>query len=339
MEDKKLRETFQHSPGQQLTFTKEDRQEVFEQIRKLDYKYPTQKKAPFSVKKYVPVTVAVLMIGVCLFLFLPSLLTGNINEQTIQSSAVEQPNSPIVSGAVAEFETALITVKSKEMDNLIYLNLLVHYNEHQKKVNLISIPKDTYAPVSKNEDGSTLYDKLLFAYRFGGAENVKATVSKLLDLPIDHYAIIDLETISALIESINGVQYNLDEALHIHAMTQVGFELEKGVHRLSGEELIALLMATSELDKLDESNLVELLGVVLKKAESELSEVQLQQWLAQVEADFPVNELSVQEMNQYAIKNVSLINGMHYTMINEGFYIQYEQDFLNGIVEKLTSFD
>ncbi|MER2126577.1 LCP family protein [Solibacillus sp.] len=342
MEDKRLRETLHHSSTQQLTFTKEDRNEVFEQIRKLEYKYPAQKKSHNAFKKYVPVTVAVLMIGVCLFLFLPPILTGNITEETNHTNALDQPNVPVASDSVLdedEFKTALITVKSKEMEDRIYLNLLVSYNKNQKKVNLISIPKDAYAPVSENEDGSALYDKLLFAYRFGGAENVKASVSKLINIPIDHYAVIDLETISALIESINGIEYNLQEDMHIRAITQVGFELEKGTHRFNGEEVVALLMSTSELDKLDESNLIKLLDVVLKKAESELSAMQLHQLLAQVEANFPIEELSAQEMNRYTIKNVSVIDGMNYTMVDEHFSIQYEQDFLKGVAEELTTFD
>ena len=352
MEDKRLRETLHHSSStQQLTFTKEDRNEVFEQIRKLEYNYPAQKKSHNAFKKYVPVTVAVLMIGVCLFLFLPPILTGNITEETNHTNALDQPNVPVVSDSVLdedEFKTALITVKSKEMEDRIYLNLLVSYNKNQKKVNLISIPKDAYAPVSKNGDGSALYDKLLFAYRFGGAENVKATVSKLINIPIDHYAVIDLETISALIESINGIEYNLQEDMHIRAITQVGFELEKGTHRFNGEEVVALLMSTSELDKLDDllnrldklvADIIKLLDVVLKKAESELSAMQLHQLLAQVEANFPIEELSAQEMNRYTIKNVSVIDGMNYTMVDEHFSIQYEQDFLKGVAEELTTFD
>lgn len=342
MEDKRLRETLHHSSTQQLTFTKKDRDAVFEQIRKLEYKYSAQKKSHNAFKKFVPVTVAVLMIGVCLFLFLPSIFTGNSNEDVIQSNAIEQPTSPVVSDPVAkdaEIETALITVKSKEMEDRIYLNLLVSYNKNQKKVNLISIPKDTYAPVSKNDDGSALYDKLLFAYRFGGAENVKATVSKLVNMPIDHYAVIDLETISALIESINGIEYNLPEDMHIRAITQVGFELEKGTHRFNGEEVVALLMSTSELDKLDESHLVNLLDIILKKVESELSSMQLHQLLAQMEANFSIDEVSAQKMNHYAIKNVSIIDGMNYTRIDERFYIQYEKGFLKGVAEAFTTFD
>ena len=342
MEDKRFRETFHQSSEQQLTFTKEDRNEVFEQIRKIEYNYPTEKKLHISSKKYVPVTVSLLIVGLCLFLFLPSLLTENVNDETIHSHLIEHPNIDVVSAPAVEdvgFETTLITVKSKEAENLIYLNLLVSTSRDQKKVNLISIPKDTYAPVSKNEDGSMMYDKLLFAYRFGGAENVKATVSKLLDLPIDHYAVIELETISALIESINGIEYDLQEDILIRAITQVAFEFEKGTHRFTGEEVVALLMSTSELDKLDESHLLKLLDSVLKKVEHEMSPNQLKQWLAQVEANFPVEQLSAHEINSFAKHHVSLIDGMTYTMIDERFYIQYEKDYLNAVSEKLTSFN
>lgn len=67
--------------------------------------------------------------------------------------------------------------------------------------------------------------------------------------------------------------------------------------------------------------------------------MQLHQLLAQVEANFPIEELSAQEMNRYAIKNVTVIDGMNYTMVDEHFSIQYEQDFLKGVAEELTTFD
>lgn len=83
---------------------------------------------------------------------------------------------------------------------------------------------------------------MLFAYNFGGAENVRATVPKLLDIPIDYYAVIDLETISKLIDSVNGVDYDLQENNRVRAITRVAFDFEKGLDRLNGEEVVALMM-------------------------------------------------------------------------------------------------
>ena len=89
---------------------------------------------------------------------------------------------------------------------------------------VVSIPRDTYAPISDKDDGTTSYDKLLFAYvnGSGGAENVRTTVSNLFDLPIDYYAVIDLETISTMIDSVNGIEYDLQEDIRVRAISHSG---------------------------------------------------------------------------------------------------------------------
>ena len=81
-----------------------------------------------------------------------------------------------------------------------------------------------------NNTGSTSYDKLTMAYvnGSGGAENVRNTVSKLFDLSIDYYAVVDLETFSTLIESVNGIDYDLPEAIRVRAISTVAFEFKKG---------------------------------------------------------------------------------------------------------------
>ena len=76
----------------------------------------------------------------------------------------------------------------------------------------------------------------------GGAEDVRTTVSNLFDLPIDYYAVIDLETLSTMIDSVNGIEYDLQEDIRVRAISTVAFEFKKGTHRLDGEEVVALLM-------------------------------------------------------------------------------------------------
>ena len=74
MDDKRLRERFSNMSNKELQFTKEDRHKVFEQIRKIEEEPHTQKKSLVSSKKLVPITVSLLVVGLCLFLFLPSIL-------------------------------------------------------------------------------------------------------------------------------------------------------------------------------------------------------------------------------------------------------------------------
>lgn len=347
MDDKRLKEHFSNTSNQELQFTKEDRHKVFEQIRKIDEEPHTQKKFHVSSKKFIPLTVSLLVVGLCLFLFLPSILPGNFNKESTTSDFNKESNSSAASNPIveeAEVSTTLITVKSKEMDNKIYLNLLLTYNKDKKLMKVVSPSQLTYAPVAENDDGTTLYDKLLFAYNFGGAENVRTTVSKLFDLPIDNYAVIDLETFSTLIDAVNGIDYDLQEDIRVRAITQVAFDFEKGTHRLNGEEVVALMMSTSQLDELGEEHLVNLMNAVMNKVENVIPPVQLKELLTQIEANVSLDSLLENQIEINSIKSISLKDGMITDSIilsstTLKFFYKFEKGFLNAVSQELTTFD
>ncbi|MGE7945088.1 LCP family protein [Lysinibacillus xylanilyticus] len=347
MEDKRLKDAFSNTSDRELQFTKEDRHRVFERIRKINEEPHTQRKSLISIKKLVPVTVSLLAIGLCLFLFLPSILSGNFNEESNSSDFNKVSRTTVASDTVVEEEkisTTLITVKSKEMDNQIYLNLLLTYNKDQKMMKVVTLPAETYAPVSTNNDGTVLYEKLLFAYQFGGAENVRTTVSKIFDLPIDYYAVIDLETFSMLIDSVNGIDYDLQEDIRVRAITQVAFDFEKGTHRLNGEEVVALMMSTSEFDKLGEEHLVDLMNAVMNKVENEIPPAQLKELFTKIEANVSLDSLLENKIEINSIKSISLKDGMIADFIplsstTGKFFYKFEKDFLNSISQELTTFN
>jgi polyisoprenyl-teichoic acid--peptidoglycan teichoic acid transferase len=347
MDDKRLRDKFDNTLNQQLRFTKEDRHKVFEQLRELDEHAQKKKKSFVMPKKFVPITVSLLIVGLCLFLFLPSILLEKFNEAT-SSDFNQESNTTVATAPVvdeAKVLTTLITVKSKEMDNRIYLNLLLTYNKNKKMLKVASLPYDTYAPIGENEDGTTLYDKLLFAYHYGGAENVKTTVSKLFDLPIDNYAVIDLETISMLIDSMDGIDYDVQEDIQIRAITQVAFDFEKGTHRLNGEEVVALMMAASGFDNLAEEHLVNLMNAVMNKVENGIPPAHLKELLTQIESnESVVDTLLENPIEIHSIKSISLQDGMitdHIPLSSTTgkFFYRFEEDFLKTISQQLTHFD
>lgn len=125
MEDKRLKDAFSNTSDRELQFTKEDRHRVFERIRKINEEPHTQRKPLISIKTRTRHSV---FIGDRLvsILFLPSILSGNFNEESNSSDFNKVSRTTVMSNTVVEEEkisTTLITVKSKEMDNQIYLNL------------------------------------------------------------------------------------------------------------------------------------------------------------------------------------------------------------------------
>lgn len=344
MEDKNIRQELNKS-NENLQFTKEDRHEVFQKIRQLENN-TVQKRVPISLKKIMPIAVPLFVVGLCLFLFMPSLAPGNVSEQSMNHHVNNESNSSDVAPVVEEKEliTTLITVKSKEMDNRTYVNLLLTYNQQKKLLKVASLPTDAYVAVAEKDDGTIMYDKLLFAYQFGGAENVKAAVSKLFDLPIDYYAIIDLETISTLIESMNGITYDLKEDMRLRAVSQVAFEFKKGTNNFNGEQVVSLMMAATEGKTLDEANLLNIINILMNKTENEIPAAQLKQLFTQIEANasldnFVDNPLEIQLMESVSLSD-GMISGHIEISRTEGKHIyKFEEDFLNTISKELTTFD
>ncbi|MFJ7662735.1 LCP family protein [Lysinibacillus sp. NPDC097162] len=335
MEDKRLGEKFHKSNEQELRFTQEDRHEVFEQIRKLEKNNNKQKNSlMFSSKKFVPLTVSMLAVCLCLFLFIPLNFSGNVNKELNRSDA---------SGTVVqedELLTTLITVKAEEEDNRIPFNLLLTYSKNKKMMKVVSIPSETYAPID-NSDGTTMYDKLLFAYAFGsgGAENVRTAVSKLFDLPIDYYAVIDLKTFSTMVDAVNGIDYDLQEDTQVRAITSVGFDFKKGTNRLNGEEVVALMMAATDGRNLNEENLLHLILAVINKTESKMPQTQLKELMSQIETNLPLDQMLENKIDMNSIKSLSLSDGIRDDMKDGKYFIMFEKDYLKSVSEELTTFN
>lgn len=336
MGDKRFRDNFYNTSEQELRFTKEDRNEVFAKIHTLEEQNNIQKKSLFSSStKFAPLTVSLLVVGLCIFLFMPSFFSENLNTEN---------NSSDVGGTLLQEDEILTTLFTvKDVSNRIHVNLLFTYNKDEKKINLLSIPRDTYAPIMDNNTGSTSYDKLTMAYvnGSGGAENVRNTVSKLFDLSIDYYAVVDLETFSTLIESVNGIDYDLPEAIRVRAISTVAFEFKKGINHLNGEEIVALMMAASEGKRyeFEEENLLNLIHAVLNKAKNEIPPTQFKELTSSIEGNIAIDHLLENEVEIDSIKLLSLKDGMRDDMKDGKYYLMFEKDFLNSISEKLTTFN
>lgn len=338
MEDKRFKNVFSNISDKELQFTNENRQKVFEQINEQNRGFHITKKSNNVLQKYLPTAVTLILISLCLFVFIPSLLSGNLNKESNTIAA----SNPV--GEEDKISTTLITVKSHEMDDRIYLNLLLTYNKDKKLMKVVTLPAETYAPVSTNNNGTVLYEKLMFAYQFGGADNVKTVVSKLLDLPIDYYAVVDLETFSRLIDSVNGIDYDLQEDIQIRAITQVAFDFEKGTHRLNGEEVVALMKYISEFDSLDEEYLVHLMNAVMTKIENEIPSAQLKEMFTQIEANITLDSFLEKQIEINNIEPISLKDGMMTDSIiinstTAKFFYKFEKEFLNDISKELTTFN
>ena len=78
---------------------------------------------------------------------------------------------------------------------------VVHFNEQEKKVRLLSIPRDTRVNIP-----DVGISKINHAYAHGGIKLLKQTVSEFLSIPIHKYFIVKADGVEQMINTIGGVK-------------------------------------------------------------------------------------------------------------------------------------
>ena len=113
--------------------------------------------------------------------------------------------------------------------------ILVRVDPKDKKVAMISIPRDTRVNIPGYG-----YQKINAAYAFGGAAGAVDAVSNLAGVKINHYAEVDFDGFRAVVDALGGI--DVDVPMEIND-PEAGGHVDAGLHTLSGEE--ALILARS----------------------------------------------------------------------------------------------
>lgn len=98
--------------------------------------------------------------------------------------------------------------------------MVVTINPETNQTKIVSIPRDTYTEIS----GLNKMDKINHAYAYGGATMAINTVQDMLNIPIDYFVSVNMESIQQVINAIDGVEIN-----PILSFTWDGYTFEEGV--------------------------------------------------------------------------------------------------------------
>ncbi|TDM00797.1 LCP family protein [Macrococcus carouselicus] len=79
--------------------------------------------------------------------------------------------------------------------------ILLSINPDNKKTVMVSIPRDTYSDMV----GHGTKEKIAHAYAYGGAKMAVDSVEKLMNVPVDYYAAINMDGMQELIDTVGGV--------------------------------------------------------------------------------------------------------------------------------------
>ena len=117
--------------------------------------------------------------------------------------------------------------------------IVVSYNFKTQESAMISIPRDSYI----YNTCTNKRDKITHSGWYG-ADCLTSTLTKFLDIPINHYMLIDFEGMMDVVDSLGGVEIDVPQRIE-EQDSQRSFEnliiLEPGLQKLNGEEALAFL--------------------------------------------------------------------------------------------------
>ncbi|MED4023453.1 LytR family transcriptional regulator [Priestia aryabhattai] len=108
--------------------------------------------------------------------------------------------------------------------------ILMTVNPKEQSMKMVSIPRDTRTEIV----GKGTTDKINHAYAFGGVDMAVNTVEKFLDVPVDYYVQVNMESFKDIVDAVGGVTVNNDLNFDYD-----GYSFKKGNLTLDGKEALA----------------------------------------------------------------------------------------------------
>lgn len=79
--------------------------------------------------------------------------------------------------------------------------MLLSINPKKQTTEIVSVPRDTQAEIV----GKGTTEKINHAYAYGGPTMAVKSLEKLMNVPIDHYATVDMDGLHDMIDALGGV--------------------------------------------------------------------------------------------------------------------------------------
>ena len=200
----------------------------FHKLKNYDngYSFETKKTKKIGIKNKIPMIISMVLVEivtlVCIFVFGTFLRYSNMtqkvtfNKANIKNENIEQSTLEIMKGykTVAVFGLDARSGSVGRGSNAD-VNMIINLNLETGGVKIISIYRDTFLNISKNNS----YGKLNSAYSHGGPERAVDTLNKNFDLDIENYFSFNWQAVADGIDMLGGVGIYVTSAefLYINA--------------------------------------------------------------------------------------------------------------------------
>lgn len=156
-------------------------------------------------------------------------MSDSLFDTGVDETATPLSNIDTLSKKSESFNALLIgTDASGELTDAL---MLVNVDKKEKTIRMLSIPRDTKVTV----DGKNR--KINSCYRLGGLDLLLSEIKELTHAPINYYALIEPGTLASIVDSLGGVEYEVERDMHYSDPVQdLYIDLEKGVQVLNGDQ-------------------------------------------------------------------------------------------------------
>ncbi|WP_226529246.1 LytR family transcriptional regulator [Metabacillus niabensis] len=115
--------------------------------------------------------------------------------------------------------------------------ILMTVNPNTNTTQMVSIPRDTRTEII----GKGKQDKINHAYAFGGTEMAINTVENFLDVPVDYFVKINMESFKDTVDAVGGVEVN-----NTLNFSYDGYDFPEGKITLDGDKALAFTRMRKE---------------------------------------------------------------------------------------------
>lgn len=159
------------------------------------------------------------------------------DKSELRSDKVDISNKDAISVAlfgVDSNQQRLATGDAGRSDSIILMSI----NPKTNKSQMVSIPRDTYSEMV----GKGTNEKIAHAYAYGGAKMAVASVERLMNVPIDYYATINMDGMHEMVDKVGGIN-----VVSNSTFSYDGFNFVKGqeIH-LDGDGAMAFIRSRKQ---------------------------------------------------------------------------------------------
>lgn len=115
--------------------------------------------------------------------------------------------------------------------------MVARLDPYRNSFAVLSIPRDTYVRIPRHG-----MNKINAANALGGPQLTMETVTNLLNMPIDHYVILNVRGLVALVDEIGGITVDVPKKMKYQDDTaKLYINLEQGVRKLNGTQAMGFV--------------------------------------------------------------------------------------------------